>query len=88
MQNKAFLEYENVKNQPKSKAKQHGGARAGAGRKPSHGHRQFHLRVAAGDASAQDLAKAYLALAIETLASVAGAWRVRGGKGRGGSGDY
>jgi hypothetical protein len=62
-----------MKNQPKSKAKQHGGKREGAGRKPKPRAPAIPVRMVSGDTSAQDLAKAYLALAIETLASVAGA---------------
>jgi hypothetical protein len=67
------LEYENVKNQPKSKAKLHGGKREGAGRKPKPRAAAVPLRMVSSDASAQELARNYLTLAIETLASVAGA---------------
>jgi hypothetical protein len=53
------------------KAKQHGGARPGAGRKPKPRAPAIPLRVLASDASAQDLAKAYVGLAVETLAIIA-----------------
>jgi hypothetical protein len=55
------------------KKSKHGGARPGAGRKPKPRAPAIPLRMVAADASAQDQAKAYLALAIETLASVAAA---------------
>jgi hypothetical protein len=60
------------KAKPKSKVEKRGGRRPGAGRKPKPRAPAIPLRMAAGDMSAQDQAKAYLALAIETLATVAG----------------
>jgi hypothetical protein len=62
-----------MKNQPKSKAKQHGGKREGAGRKPKPRAPAIPMRVLASDTTAQALAKTYVALAIETLAGVASA---------------
>ena len=59
-------------NAKKSNARRRGGKRPGAGRKPKPRAPTIPLRVAAGDMSAQDRAKLYLDLAIETLASVAG----------------
>src|SRR5258706_16103543 len=64
---------ENLKTLRKSKAKKHGGARRGAGRKPTPRASSIPVRMARGDMSAQDRAKAYLDLAIETLAGVASA---------------
>jgi hypothetical protein len=61
-----------MKNQPKSKAKQHGGKREGAGRKPKPRAPAIPLRMASSDATPQERARAYVDLAIETLASVAG----------------
>src|SRR5258708_1653910 len=63
---------ENLKTPRKSKAKKHGGKRPGAGRKPKPRAPAIPLRITSGDASAQDLEKAYLALAVETLATIAG----------------
>jgi len=56
----------------KSKKIKHGGARKGAGRKPKPRAPAIPLRMLSSDASAQELAKAYLAFAIEVLASIAG----------------
>ena len=64
---------ENLKTLRKSKAKKHGGARRGAGRKPTPRASSIPVRMARGDMSAQDRARAYLDLAIETLAGVASA---------------
>ena len=61
-----------MKTHTKPKAKQHGGARPGAGRKPKPRAPAVPMRISRGDASAQKLALKHLGLAIETLASVAG----------------
>jgi hypothetical protein len=57
----------------KSKIEKRGGKRPGAGRKPKPRAPSIPVRMARGDVSAQDRAKAYLELAIETLAGVASA---------------
>src|SRR4051794_2121313 len=60
------------KSTKKSKVERRGGARVGAGRPPKPRAPQIPLRLAPSDTSAQDLARRYLALAIEVLASIAG----------------
>jgi hypothetical protein len=55
----------------KNKKSTHGGKRAGAGRKKKPRAISVPLNVAAGSQSAEELAKMYVGLAIETLAAVA-----------------
>jgi hypothetical protein len=62
---------ENLKHQTKAKSSKHGGARPGAGRKKKPVAPAIPLRMSASDASAQDLAKSYLGLAIDTLNTIA-----------------
>jgi hypothetical protein len=61
-----------LKTSNSKKIKRHGGARKGAGRKPKQRASAVPLRLASSDTSAQERARAYVDLAIETLASVAG----------------
>jgi hypothetical protein len=73
LQHRDNWNFEMKKAKAKSKIiKKRGGRRPGAGRKPKPRAPAIPLRVVSSDVSAQDLAKAYLALAIEVLASIAG----------------
>jgi hypothetical protein len=62
-----------VKKPMKSKSFSHGGKRENAGRRPKPRAPAIPLRILKSELTAEQLAKAHLALAIQTLASVAGA---------------
>ena len=62
-----------MKKPAKSKSFAHGGKRENAGRRPKPRAPAIPLRILRSEHTAEQLATAHLALAIETLASVAGA---------------